>query len=29
LTKTYRHGEHGSAAEAVMDEIIDQTPLPG
>jgi MoxR-like ATPase len=29
LTKTYRHGEHGSEAEAVMDEIVDQTPLPG
>jgi MoxR-like ATPase len=29
LTKTYRHGERGSEAEAVVDEIVDQTPLPG
>ena len=29
LTRSHRHGERASESEAVMDEIIDQTPLPG
>jgi MoxR-like ATPase len=29
LTRAYRHGERGAEAEAVMDQILDETPLPG
>lgn len=28
LAKTYRHGEQGDAADAVMAEILEQTPVP-
>jgi MoxR-like ATPase len=29
LTRSHRHGERVAEVEAVMDEILDQTPLPG
>jgi MoxR-like ATPase len=29
LTRGHRHGDRASEAETVMDEILDQTPLPG
>lgn len=29
LAKTYRHGEQGDAAEAIVNDILEQTPTPG